>query len=78
MKFAPNLPVETTKPTVVVDSGLPTGQHRFQLVVVNAAGRQSQPAEVIVTIESTRPVFPGPITPLGPIDIVGPSRPVPP
>jgi hypothetical protein len=78
MRFVPNRPVVTTTPTVVVDGGLPIGSYRFRLVVVNAAGRQSQPGEVVVTIGLTRPGLPGPITPPGPIDIIGPSRPIPP
>ena len=51
MKFEPNKPFESTKPTVVVDRGLPPGDYTFQLVVFNAAGQRSKPMRVIVTIE---------------------------
>lgn len=50
MKFEPNKPFESTKPTVVVDGGLPPGRYTFRLVVFNAAGRASQPTEVVITI----------------------------
>jgi hypothetical protein len=65
--FSANKAVETTRPTVVVDSGLPVGRHVFRLVVVNRDGRSSQPAEVVVTIEPTGSVIPRGITPTGPI-----------
>lgn len=55
MTFEPNKPFATTKPTVLVDKGLRPGQYRFQLVVVNAAGGASKPADVIVTVESFGP-----------------------
>lgn len=41
---------KTPDPQVIVDAGLPTGKHRFQLVVVDAQGNQSKPAEVTVTV----------------------------
>jgi hypothetical protein len=77
MTFSANKPVETTKPAVVVDGGLPVGLHRFQLVVVSTDGRSSQPAEVVVSIERTSPGIPGRITPTGPIG-TGPLQPFPP
>jgi len=55
MKFEPNKPFESTKPTVVVDGGLRPGTYRFQLVVFNAAGRPSQPTEVVVTVTPPTP-----------------------
>jgi len=77
VKFSANKPVETTNPTVVVDSGLPVGSHRFRLVVVTRDGRSSQPTEVVVTIERAGTVIPGGITPTGPT-VVGPLQPFPP
>lgn len=50
MRFEPNRSVETRRPTVVVDAGLPPGRHRFRLEVVDARGRKSQPSEVVVTV----------------------------
>jgi hypothetical protein len=78
MRFEPNVPVELREPSVVVDAGLPPGQHRFQLVVVNLRGKHSKPLEVIVTVERITP-FPQP-TPRPrpeprPTPISGPLRP---
>ena len=53
MKFEPNKPFESTKPSVTVDGGLPPGDYRFQLVVFNAANRPSKPTEVVVTIRAS-------------------------
>ena len=68
MRFAPNVPVTLREPTVVVDAGLPIGQHRFQLVVVNARGVRSQPVEVTVTIVRVAPL-PLPLPTPGPLPI---------
>ena len=72
MQFRPNEPFESNEPTVVVDAGLPAGNHRFQLVVVGRSGRRSSPVEVIVSVIRRIPIpiptpipapVPGPITP---------------
>ena len=73
MKFSLNKPIETVEPTVVVDRGLPAGVHRFQLVVVNRAGKSSAPVDVDVVVDPQRTATPGDILP-GPI-VVGPLRP---
>jgi len=53
-----------------VDAGLPVGDHKFQLVVVDSNDMRSEPVEVVVTIVPPRigplPIRPGPIRP-GPI-----------
>lgn len=54
MRFRPNVPVETMRPTVVVDGGLEPGRYRFQLVVVDAAGNRSRPAYAVVTVAPRR------------------------
>ena len=69
MKFSPNTPVETTKPTIVVDAGLPVGLHRFRLVVVSANGRLSRPTEVVIDIQPARSVIRGRIQPTGPSNV---------
>jgi hypothetical protein len=56
--FAPGKPVTTPASTVTVDGGLPVGDHVFQLVVIDDAGSQSQPARVVVKI--VPPVLTGP------------------
>ncbi len=73
MKFALNQPFETDQPEVDVDPGLPPGTYRFQLVVVNQAGRRSAPATVTITVRPrtiTPPVVVDPrlgavVTPVG-------------
>jgi hypothetical protein len=53
-RFVINQAVRTTEPTVVVDAGLPVGEHRFQLVVTDAAGNSSRPDIVTVQIAQLR------------------------
>lgn len=55
--------ISTGESVLKVESGLPVGIHRFQLVVVDDSGRRSKPAEIEVTIYRTT-VIPGPIDPL--------------
>ena len=47
--FKPNVPITTDTPTIEVEE-LPPGRHRFQLVVVDDSGNQSQPDTAIVTV----------------------------
>ena len=73
VQFAPNQTIETAEPTITVDAGLPLGQHRFQLVVVDAAGNRSRPAVVVVDIQRAVPIAPTPdrvVIPVSPIDPV--------
>ena len=49
--FKPNVPVETREPVVVVEPPLSPGRHRFQLVVVDDRGRESEPAFVVVLVK---------------------------
>lgn len=50
-RFAPNQPIATQEPTIAVDAGLPVGRHRFRLVVLDSAGRQSTPHDAIVDVQ---------------------------
>jgi hypothetical protein len=45
--------VTSTKPVVTVENRLPAGRFRFQLVCVDDAGNQSEPAQIIVTVQQT-------------------------
>ncbi len=59
-EFKPNVPVVQNTPHVTVDikrgNALPPGKHRFQLVVVDDAGNESEPAFLnIVVKDSARP-----------------------
>jgi len=72
--FAVGKPVTTDTPVVTVDAGLPPGQQRFTLVVVDDSGRRSQPDQMIVTILGR--IVVGPVItppPIGPA--VDPTRP---
>ena len=60
MRFEPNIPFSSQRPTVVVDAGLPAGSHRFRLVVFNENGQQSSPVEFTVRV---LPRLNGPINP---------------
>ncbi len=49
-RFAVGQAIPGVEPVIVVDAGLPVGGHRFQLVVVDSAGRRSAPVEALVTV----------------------------
>ncbi len=52
--FVINTDITTDTPTIEVtvnpDRPLPTGRHRFRLIVVDSAGRRSAPVEAVVTV----------------------------
>jgi hypothetical protein len=71
-EFAPNKPVTSEEPIIVVDKGLPVGIHVFQLQVQDNLGQLSAAVSVSVSIEkSTLFGFPGGITPIIPPVIPG-------
>ena len=57
-EFRPGQPVETTTPevevTVTPGAPLPPGRHRFQLVVVDDSGNQSEPSAAEVIVRDTQ------------------------
>lgn len=62
-------PVVTAEPSVVVDAGLPVGQHRFRLEVLTDTGQRSPPDEALVQVQaSTVPlgIVPPVLTPIVP------------
>jgi hypothetical protein len=74
-QFAVGQSITTREPTIEVDAGLAAGDHRYSLVVLDAAGRRS--AADVVTVRVQRLVIPGPIdrpdpTPV-PIDRLNPT-----
>lgn len=82
-KFVIGQPITTTTPEVVVDAGLKTGAHRFQLVVVDSSGNTSKPAEVVVQVGPlpaptitvvAQPVRLTPTRPTPPVRPVRPTR----
>ena len=59
-KLDVNVPFETTEPTVKVEvdpqAPLPRGRHRYQLVVTDDSGNESEAVSVIVIVaDQTRP-----------------------
>jgi hypothetical protein len=63
-RFVVNEPVKSARPTIEVE-GLPLGRHRFELVVVNGAGKESAPVEMVVTVSRDGIVRP-PVPPIPP------------
>lgn len=57
-EFKPNVPVVQTDPLVSVDvkqdAPLPAGKYRFQLVVVDDGGNESEPAFLDVIVRDTQ------------------------
>lgn len=65
--FVQNRPVTTRDPVIAVDAGLTIGSHRFQLVVVDGAGRRSRPDTVVVRITAAAGGDVSPTQPIGPL-----------
>lgn len=67
--------LETTAPVINVDAGLPVGNYKLQLTVVDETGNRSKPAGIglvifkpfiirdPVLIDPTRPIVVGPLRP---------------
>jgi hypothetical protein len=72
-EFAPNQPVVSQEPTVVVDKGLPLGIHVFQLRVEDDLGQSSAPT--LVTVVVFGQAGPGPFIPPFIPPIIPPFRP---
>ncbi len=50
-RFKPNVPVTTEKPQVEVDTrGMNAGEYKFQLVVVDERGQQSEPTTITIQV----------------------------
>jgi hypothetical protein len=57
--FQVGLPIKTTTSSIIVDAGLPVGDHVFQLQVEDNDGNISAPMRVLVKITAvlTSPTF---------------------
>ena len=82
--LTPGRVFRSREPTLVVENDLAPGRHRFQLVVVDDGGLESEPTELVVAVLDRRtspPVSPPigriPIDRVDPI-VVRPSPPPPP
>jgi hypothetical protein len=71
--LAPGTMVRSRTPTVLVENRLEAGNWRFRLTVVDDAGNESAPAELVVRV-----VAPSPSGPAGPVRPTGPVRPIDP
>ena len=76
--LVPRKPVTIREPQLLVENKLPPGRYRFELVVIDDAKNESDPAQLVVTVQErpTRPTGPV-IRPevLENIDRVRPLRP---
>ena len=73
-KFAVGRAQTTRESAIVVDAGLSVGLHRFQLVVVNAAGKKSSPDQVLMRVQAM-PLAPDiRPNPVSPITLIGPRK----
>lgn len=54
--LTPGQPLTVESPELLVENALPAGRYRFQLVVTDDGGNDSDPAELVVTVR-------GPIRP---------------
>lgn len=52
--LTPGRPVTVQTPELLVENQLTPGRHRFRLVVIDEAGLESEPAELVVTVR--RPI----------------------
>ena len=77
--LAPGQPITVREPHLLVENRFAPGRYRFQLVVIDEAGLESGPAELVVAVRE--PVRPPPTRPTGPVinpdifDVLRPGRP---
>lgn len=48
----PGVPLTLDQPVLVVENKLSPGRYRFRLVAIDNAGLESEPAEMVVTVEA--------------------------
>jgi len=60
--LAPGQPITTGEPRLLVENPFAPGRYRFQLVVIDDSGLESDPAELIVSVHDipAQPRPPGP------------------
>ena len=70
--LSPNMPLTQADPVLLVENQLAPGRYRFQLVVIDTAGLESAPADMIVTVDAPPPSPPsGPFRPVLRPDLIG-------
>lgn len=76
-RLAVGQPLATREPRIDIDAGLAAGMHRFQLEVLDDAGRRSRPDVASVVVQPSvigRPPLPQPLPNTGGA-VVDPGRP---
>ena len=71
--LVPGVAVRSRRPTLLVENDLAVGSWLFRLAVVDDAGLESKPAELVVRVVAR--TDPGPIADIGPVVVPGPSSP---
>jgi hypothetical protein len=56
--LTPGKAVTVSHPVLLVETELAAGRYRFQLVVIDDGGLESDPAELVVTVRPSRPFRP--------------------
>lgn len=74
-KFTPGEPIATDISRIVVETELPPGRYRFQLVVVDEQGQESLPDIQTVVVSRGRVIPDGPLRPDNPLQPDRPLRP---
>ncbi len=64
--FAPGRPIDSVRPTVLVENPLTIGRHRFALTVLDVAGIESKPDELVLEVRgrNTTVPLPGVVPPI--------------
>jgi hypothetical protein len=65
--LTPGQPVVQGEPVLLVENKLKPGRYRFQLVVADDSGLESDPAEMVVTVRERAPDPTPTPTPTGPV-----------
>jgi hypothetical protein len=74
--LAQGRPLDSDRPTVLVENALALGRHRFTLIVIDGDGNESQPDDLVLEVRGRTIVTPTPGV-LPPIVITTPPvRPV--
>jgi hypothetical protein len=69
--LAQGRPLDSDRPTVVVENALAAGRHRFTLIVIDGDGRESLPDELVLEVRGRTIVTPTP----GVLQPIEPNRP---
>lgn len=77
-KFSVGKPITTTTAAVLVDAGLPIGNHRFQLEVIDSSGLRSQADIRVISVQRVLTNVPGSVPSVAPTKPTTPLTPLTP